>query len=89
MISVLPHSPSSSRISKDSVFNRFGLAMPADRWVEEAQRILAAAGYEADFEDATAAAEMVARLLFAGIGAVKRAVVRNPRKNRDRLAVGG
>lgn len=31
-------------IRKDSVFNRFGLALPADRWTEEAARLLAAAG---------------------------------------------
>ena len=29
-------------ISKDSVFNRFGLALPADRWTEEASRRLRA-----------------------------------------------
>jgi hypothetical protein len=42
------------------VFNRFGLALPADQWIEEAQRLLLAAGYEADFADAAVVAETVA-----------------------------
>lgn len=66
-------------ISKDSVFNRFGLALPADRWTEEAARMLAAAGYDATLGDAAAAAEIAARLLFGGIAAVKNAAVRNPK----------
>lgn len=52
--------------------------VPADQWIEEAQRLLLAVGYEADFADAAVLAEMVVRGLFAGIGAVKRAVVRYP-----------
>lgn len=66
-------------ISKDSVFNRFGLALPADRWTEEAARLLFAAGYDAALEDAAKAAEVGARLLFGMIGAGKDAAVRNPR----------
>jgi len=66
-------------ISKDSVFSRFGLALPADRWTEEAARLLAAAGYDAALEDAAHAAEVGARLLFGMIGAAKNAAVRNPK----------
>ncbi|HLQ57829.1 MAG TPA: hypothetical protein VK162_26595 [Streptosporangiaceae bacterium] len=66
-------------ISKDSVFNRFGLALPADRWTEEAARMLVAAGYDAALEDAAHAAEVGARLLFGVIGAAKNAAVRNPK----------
>jgi hypothetical protein len=66
-------------ISKDSVFSRFGLALPADRWTEEAARLLAAAGYDAALEDAAHAAEVGARLLFGTIGAAKNAAVRNPK----------
>jgi len=42
-------------INKDSVFRRFGLALPADRWTEEAARLLVAAGY-----DACTASELIA-----------------------------
>ena len=66
-------------ISKDSVFSRFGLALPADRWTEEAPRLLIAAGYDAALEDAAHAAEVGARLLFGMIGAAKNAAVRNPK----------
>jgi hypothetical protein len=66
-------------ISKDSVFSRFGLALPADRWTEEAARLLIAAGYDAALEDAAHAAEVGARLLFGMIGAAKNAAVRNPK----------
>jgi hypothetical protein len=65
-------------ISKDSVFSRFGLALPADRWTEAA-RLLIAAGDDADLEDAAHAAEAGARLLFGIIGAAKNAAVRNPK----------
>ena len=76
-------------ISKDSVFNRFGLALPADRWTEEAGRLLAAAGYDATLGDAAAAAEVAARLLFGGITAAKNAAVRNPRAAVTALIVAG
>jgi hypothetical protein len=66
-------------ISKDSVFSRFGLALPADRWTEEAARLLIAAGYDAALEDAAHVAEVGARLLFGIIGAAKNAAVRNPK----------
>jgi hypothetical protein len=66
-------------ISKDSVFSRFGRALPADRWTEEAARLLAAAGYDAALEDAAHAAEVGARLLFGMIGAARNAAVRNPK----------
>jgi hypothetical protein len=66
-------------ISKDSVFSRFGLALPADRWTEEAARLLAAAGYDAALDDAARAAEVSARLLFGVITAAKNAAVRNPK----------
>lgn len=66
-------------ISKDSVFSRFGLALPADRWTEEAARLLIAAGYDAALEDAAHAAEVGARLLFGMIGAAKNAAARNPK----------
>lgn len=65
-------------ISKDSVFNRFGLALPAGQWTEEAGRLLAAAGYDATLAEAAAAAETSARLLFGGITAVTKAAARNP-----------
>lgn len=65
-------------ISKDSVFNRFGLALPAGQWTEEAGRLLAAAGYDATLAEAAAAAETSARLLFGGITAVANAAARNP-----------
>lgn len=65
-------------ISKDSVFNRFGLALPADQWTEEASRLLAAAGYDATFAEATATAETAASLLFGGIMTATRAAARNP-----------
>jgi hypothetical protein len=66
-------------ISRDSVFNRFGLALPADQWTEEAARLLAAAGYDVTLADAAAAAETAARLLFGGIAAVTKAGARNPK----------
>jgi len=66
-------------ISKDSVFNRFGLVLPADWWTEEATRVLMAAGYDAAIEDAAHAAEVGARLLFGVIGTAKAAAVRNPK----------
>lgn len=69
-------------ISKDSVFNRFGLALSADRWTEEAARLLVAAGYDAALEDAAHAAELGGRLLLGVIGAAKNAAVRNP-EGRD------
>jgi hypothetical protein len=65
-------------ISKDSVFNRFGLALPADRWTQEAARLLAAAGYDVTLADAAATAETAARLLLGGITAVTKAAARNP-----------
>jgi hypothetical protein len=76
-------------ISKDSVFNRFGLALPADRWTEEAARLLAAAGYGATLADAAAGAEIAARLLFGGITAVKNAAVRNPKTAITAMLVAG
>jgi uncharacterized membrane protein (Fun14 family) len=66
-------------ISKDSVFNRFGLALPAAQWVEEAQRLLSAAGYEAELDGAAAAAEFLARGAFAGLEALGQAVRRHPK----------
>lgn len=66
-------------ISKDSVFNRFGLALPADQWTEEAARLLAAAGYDATLADAAVAAETAARLLFGGITAVTKAAAKSPK----------
>jgi hypothetical protein len=47
--------------SKDSTFNRFGLALPAERWTYEAARLLAAAGNDATLGDAAVAAEVAAR----------------------------
>ena len=76
-------------ISKDSVFNRFSLALPADRWTEEAARLLAAAGYDATLGDAAAATEVAARLLFGGITAAKNAAVRNPRAAVTAVIVAG
>jgi hypothetical protein len=76
-------------ISKDSVFNRFGLALPADRWTEEAVRLLAAAGYDATLGDAAAGAEVAARLLFGGITAAKNAAVRDPRSAITAVIVAG
>ena len=75
-------------ISKDSVFNRFGLALPADRWTEEAARLLAAAGYDATLEDAARAAEHAAGLLFNGIVAVGKAAARNPKATLAALVLG-
>jgi len=66
-------------ISKDSVFNRFGLALPAAQWVEEAQRLLAAAGYEAELQGAAGAAELLARGTFAGLEALRQAAKRHPK----------
>jgi hypothetical protein len=66
-------------ISKDSVFNRFGLALPAAQWVEEAQRLLRAAGYESELQGAATAAELVARGTFAGIEAVGQVAWRHPK----------
>jgi hypothetical protein len=65
-------------ISKDSVFNRFGLALPADQWTEEAARLLTAAGCDATLAEAAAAAETAAGLLFGGISSVTKAAARNP-----------
>ena len=76
-------------IRKDSVFNRFGLALPADRWTEEAARLLAAAGCGASLADAAAGAEIAARLLFGGITAVKNAAVRNPKTAITAMLVAG
>ncbi|MGD0684414.1 MAG: hypothetical protein ABSA03_04785 [Streptosporangiaceae bacterium] len=76
-------------ISKDSVFNRFGLALPADRWTEEAARMLVAAGYDAALEDAAHAAEVGARLLFGVIGAAKNAAVRNPKAATTTAVIAG
>jgi hypothetical protein len=58
---------------------KVGLALPADRWTEEAARLLAAAGYDATLADAAAGAEVAARLLFSGITAATKAAVRKPR----------
>jgi hypothetical protein len=76
-------------ISKDSVFSRFGMALPADRWTEEAARLLVAAGYDAALEDAAHAAEVGARLLFGMIGAAKNAAVRNPKAAITTAVVAG
>ena len=76
-------------ISKDSVFSRFGLALPADRWTEEAARLLVAAGYDAALEDAAHAAEVGARLLFGVIGAARNAAVRNPKAAITTAVVAG
>ena len=76
-------------ISKDSVFSRFGLALPADRWTEEAARLLVAAGYDAALDDAAHAAEVGARLLFGVIGAAKNAAMRNPRAAITTAAIVG
>ena len=76
-------------ISKDSVFSRFGLALPADRWTEEAARLLVAAGYDAALDDAAHAAEVGARLLFGVIGAAKDAAMRNPRAAITTAAIVG
>jgi hypothetical protein len=76
-------------ISKDSVFNRFGLALPADRWTEEAARLLAAAGYDATLNDAAHAAEVGARLLFGGLTAVKNAAARSPKATITAVIVAG
>jgi hypothetical protein len=71
------------------VFSRFGLALPADRWIEEAARLLVAAGYDAALEDAAHAAEVGARLLFGVIAAAKNAAVRNPRAAITTAAIAG
>jgi hypothetical protein len=76
-------------ISKDSVFSRFGLALPADRWTEEAARLLVAAGYDAALEDAAHVAEVSARLLFGVIGAARNAAVRNPKAAITTAVVAG
>jgi hypothetical protein len=76
-------------ISKDSVFNRFGLALPAGQWTEEVQRLLTAAGYEAELQGAAGAAELAARGIFAGIGAVSKAAARNPKATIAVIAVIG
>lgn len=76
-------------ISKDSVFNRFGLALPADRWTEEAARLLVAAGYDAALDDASHAAELGARLLFGVVEAAKNAAVRNPKAAITTAAIAG
>jgi len=71
------------------VFNRFGLALPADRWTEEAARMLVAARYDAALEDAAHAAEVGARLLFGVIGAAKNAAVRNPKAATTTAVIAG
>jgi hypothetical protein len=76
-------------ISKDSVFNRFGLALPAGQWIEEVQRLLTAAGYEAELQGAATAAELAARGVFAGIGALSKAAARNPKATVAVIAVIG
>jgi hypothetical protein len=76
-------------ISKDSVFNRFGLALPAGQWTEEVQRLLTAAGYEAELQGAAGTAELAARGIFAGIEAVSKAAARNPKATIAVLAVTG
>ena len=66
-------------ISKDSVFNRFGLALPADRWTEEAARLLVAAGYDAALEDAAHAAELAPGCCPGLSEPPENAAVRNPK----------
>jgi len=66
-------------ISQDSVFNRFGLALPAAQWVEEARRLLMAAGYESELQGAATAAELMARATFAGLAAAGQAARQHPK----------
>jgi hypothetical protein len=57
-------------LSADSVFARLGIADSAGSWVETAQRLLLAAGFEASAADAAVAVELAGRLFFLGANAV-------------------
>lgn len=65
-------------LSADSVFARLGMADSAASWVETAQGLLRAAGFEASAADAAVALEVAGRLFFLGAQATVRAAHRSP-----------
>ncbi|MFB7675842.1 hypothetical protein ACFC26_30995 [Kitasatospora purpeofusca] len=65
-------------LTQDSVFTRFGLAVPVQQWVGMAHGLLRAAGFEASLTTAVLAAEVAAHLSVRLVSAVGRAAARNP-----------
>ncbi|MEU5387165.1 hypothetical protein [Kitasatospora cineracea] len=65
-------------LTQDSVFTRFGLAVPVQQWVGMAHGLLRACGFEASLTTAVLAAEVAAHLSVQLVSAIGRAAARNP-----------
>ncbi|MEV7123887.1 hypothetical protein [Kitasatospora griseola] len=65
-------------LTQDSVFTRFGLAVPVQQWVGMAHGLLRASGFEASLTTAVLAAEVAAHLSVQLVSAIGRAAARNP-----------
>ncbi|MFB7375832.1 hypothetical protein ACFC6U_03150 [Kitasatospora purpeofusca] len=65
-------------LTQDSVFARFGLAVPVDRWVGMAHGLLRAAGFEANLDVSVRVAEVAARLAWHTAAWAGRAAARHP-----------
>ncbi|MFJ9521866.1 hypothetical protein ACIRPK_26880 [Kitasatospora sp. NPDC101801] len=65
-------------LTQDSVFTRFGLAVPVDQWVGMAHGLLRAAGFEANLTASAFVAEIAARLAWQAAAWAGRAAARHP-----------
>ncbi|MFG2844271.1 hypothetical protein ACGF12_14015 [Kitasatospora sp. NPDC048296] len=65
-------------LTQDSVFTRFGLAVPVDQWVGRAHGLLRAAGFETSLSTSVLVAEIAARLAGQFVAWFGRTAVRNP-----------
>ncbi|MEV7122250.1 hypothetical protein [Kitasatospora griseola] len=65
-------------LTQDSVFTRFGLAVPASQWVGAAHGLLRAAGFEANLHTSAFVAEVAARLAWQAAAWAGRTVARHP-----------
>ncbi|WP_331727158.1 hypothetical protein OG871_39520 (plasmid) [Kitasatospora sp. NBC_00374] len=65
-------------LTKDSVFTRFGLAVPVDHWVGAAHGLLRAAGFEANLHTSALVAEVAARIAWEAAAWAGRAAARHP-----------
>ncbi|MFD5615127.1 hypothetical protein [Kitasatospora sp. NPDC127060] len=65
-------------LTQDSVFTRFGLAVPVEQWVGMAHGLLRAAGYEANLSTSVVVAEIAARLAWQVVAWAGRTAARNP-----------
>ncbi|MFD6248200.1 PIN domain-containing protein [Streptomyces roseolus] len=65
-------------LTQDSVFTRFGLAVPVSEWVGAAHGLLRAAGFEANLHTSAVVAEVAARLVWQIAAWAGRSAARHP-----------